>query len=129
MFQMTKLAEAPRSGGERPTHTLSWLPNVELGKHCRRDIRYRSRLASEREESLRRSGFIDGNGIEEALVLVLREHPKSPPGKRGRIVLMLLRWMADGRAERCGLLSNHVENWDFDFLKSLQTILRKSTLK
>lgn len=82
---------------------------------------------SEREESLRRS--MDAHGIEEALVLVLREYPKSPPGKRGRMVLILLRWIADGRAERRGLLSSHVESWDFDLLRSMQTTRKRFILR
>ncbi len=63
----------------------------------------------------------------DALVLILQQDSRLAP-TRGRLVLMLLRWVADGRAERLGLLSSHAEGWDTETLNSLEVDRRSFIL-
>lgn len=53
-----------------------------------------------------------GDTVGSALMLVVCLDPRSPPGSRGWIVLLLLKWADSERAERKGLLSNLCISWD-----------------
>jgi hypothetical protein len=63
----------------------------------------------------------------EALVLV--QWNDSQKKSKKRIVLMLLEWVADGRAERRGLLSDYRSQREAELLKHIPRMRRKFILQ
>ncbi|MCJ1261537.1 hypothetical protein MMC22_001401 [Lobaria immixta] len=79
---------------------------------------------AEKEES-------DSNGREFELrdALILIEWNDDQRSSETRFVLMLLQWVADGIAERVGLLGEYRKSWDIRFVKSLPRKRKKFELK
>jgi len=65
--------------------------------------------------------------FRDALALV-QWHDSQAKSKK-RIVMMLLEWVADGRAERRGLLSDYGSEWNSELLKLVPRMRRKFILQ
>lgn len=65
--------------------------------------------------------------LRDALILI--EWNDDQRSSETRFVLMLLQWVADGIAERVGLLGEYRKSWDIRFVKSLPRKRKKFELK